>query len=196
MGVSETGQLAMVTNFRKIPEPTGDLLSRGELPLEFLLNRKANFQSHLQSMGMSYAPVNLLWGSGTELHYWSNQNPENVESLGKGVHGLSNALLNTHWPKVERGKEMLSELIRTGEPSFDSLLRILEDQHQAKDEDLPQTGLPLDWERALSSINIPLVEGYGSLTSTVLVMTKSGTVELCERNKLTGERVNFVIEPG
>lgn len=70
-----------------------------------------------------------------------------------GIHELSNHLLDTPWPKVEKGKAALGRIIqRSGDALRDSLFELLYNCQQAPDEDLPQTGVTLEFERLLSSV--------------------------------------------
>ena len=192
LGLNESGELATVTNYREFPPTRDGLRSRGELPLLYLNGAEPDFSAYLRSHGASYGPVNLLWGKVTALHYWSNRGSGEVEKIDSGVHGLSNALLDTPWPKVERGKVALTALLAQQDVSAESLFKLLNDQTQAADSDLPRTGLPIEAERALSSIRIPLFEGYGSLTATVLRVAITGAVEVWERNYATGRTTQMV----
>ena len=104
------------------------------------------------------------------------------EPIPSGVHGLSNAELDTPWPKVTRTKAALARLASSAEP-FDSeaLLGILRDPTRAPDEELPDTGVGVDLERFLSP---PFIVGpeYGTRSSTVVLFRTDGTTELHERS--------------
>ena len=80
-------------------------------------------------------------------------------------------MLNTDWPKVKRGKEELSRIISSGGTDMaDRLLRLLQSAERAPDYMLPSTGVPLAWERLLSSIFIE-GEGYGTRCSSIVLMS-------------------------
>ena len=101
------GRWAAVTNYRET-EPTRDgAPSRGQLVLKFLRGQQtpAEFLSEIAQSGQTYAGFNLLFGVETEVFSTSNRGPG--EQVGPGVHGLSNHLLNTPWPKVVAGREAL-----------------------------------------------------------------------------------------
>ncbi len=108
-----------------------------------------------------------------------------MRGLGPGVHGVSNAQLDTPWPKVEALKSRLDGALRTApggassDPGLatlvDALFAALADCTVAADEDLPATGVPLARERSLSSAFIRMPgSNYGTRCST-LVITERGT---------------------
>jgi len=92
---------------------------------------------------------------------------------------LSNHLLNTPWPKVVRAKSRLTELL-AAELQVRDLFDLLADRTRAADPDLPDTGLDLGRERALSSIRIEM-DGYGTRCSTVVLVDRTGAVTFEER---------------
>ena len=93
------------------------------------------------------------------------------------LHGLSNAALDTPWPRVQRLKQAVGEGLaaqhtRTG--LVDALLQALQDRQAAPDDALPDTGVGLARERALSPpfIAIPGPDrriAYGTRCSTIVV---------------------------
>lgn len=163
------------------------------MPIDYLLSRQNRFEEHLRSESSNYAPVNLLWGQGVELSYWSNQG-RGIARLTPGVHGLSNGFLNEEWPKVERGKQHLSRLITDDSVSVEGLLDLLDDTTPAPEAELPHTGLPPELEKALSSIRIKIRKGYGSRTATVVLCNRSGEYRIAEKNYQTQEVVEFVVD--
>jgi uncharacterized protein with NRDE domain len=97
------------------------------------------------------------------------------------VHGLSNALLDTPWPKVERGREDLARILAGPEAELESgLFRTLALRDPAPDARLPDTGVGLEWERLLSSLFISM-PGYGTRASTLLLVRHDGRVRFIER---------------
>lgn len=172
MGVTRDGKFAALTNFRdpKQMSVTGKR-SRGELVADFLKGAMpANgYMERLEASKASYPGYNLLAGDTTGLYSYSNIEDE-VREVEPGIHGLSNHLLNTPWPKVERGKKSLMELLQTvGRDLPDRLFSLLQHAEPAPDADLPDTGIGLEWERLLSPLFIRS-EGYGTRCSTVLLM--------------------------
>ena len=114
-----------------------------------------------------------------ELFYYSNRGGE-VTELSSGIYGLSNHLLDTPWPKVAGGKARFQELVESDEFNKEGLFGVLADQALAADERLPDTGVGLEIERALSSIFIR-TPGYGTRCSTVLTFARELRSELDER---------------
>jgi uncharacterized protein with NRDE domain len=101
--------------------------------------------------------------------------------VGPGVHGLSNHLLDTPWPKVEKGKARLAaQLERPFEA--EAAFSLLDDTERASGGELPSTGVSLELEERLSSIRIPAVGGYGTRCSTVLCFGTDGKIEFHERS--------------
>jgi uncharacterized protein with NRDE domain len=119
-----------------------------------------------------YPGYNLLAGTRDELFYYSNRG-DGVHKVQPGIHGLSNHLLDTCWPKVRRGKEGLGRIIAEAGDNEDkmveSLLGLLQYAEPAPDELLPTTGVSTEWERLLSPLFIK-TEGYGTRSSAVLLM--------------------------
>ena len=128
-----------------------------------------------------YDGFNLLVAANDELLHYANVS-DAITELAPGVHGLSNHLLNTPWPKVERGKAALRSLLAGDlDELVAGLFNALNDAGPAADKDLPRTGIPLEWERRLASIFIATPD-YGTRASTVVLMERSGKINLTERN--------------
>ncbi|HBX55563.1 MAG TPA: hypothetical protein DEH10_09265, partial [Pseudomonas sp.] len=100
------------------------------------------------------------------------------QQLPEGLYGLSNAALDTPWPKLQKGKALLGECLI--EPQTEALLDLLHDAQQPADASLPDTGVGLNTERLLSSIFIA-TRSYGTLASTVLLARADGSRQLVER---------------
>jgi uncharacterized protein with NRDE domain len=106
--------------------------------------------------------------------------------LAPGVYGLSNHLLDTPWPKVERGRRALAAALQDGgAPEPDALFEILATTDPAPDPELPDTGVGREWERVLSSLFI-VSPTYGTRASTVLLIDATGTATFAERSFLPG----------
>jgi uncharacterized protein with NRDE domain len=104
--------------------------------------------------------------------------------LAAGVYGLSNHLLDSPWPKVERGKRALREALAQGakpDRLIEKLLAALSDRSIADERLLPSTGISKDWEKALSAAFIG-APGYGTRASTVLLVDTEGEVHFRERS--------------
>lgn len=181
LGVSRTGRLATVANYRHPSEFNRQGLSRGWLTVDFLrgATEPAGYLETVARRGQSYKGFNLLVGDGSELAYYSNREG-GIRQLSPGLYGLSNALLDTPWPKVAQGKAALAEILATGPPAPEGLLTILADTSRPPDELLPDTGVGLERERLLSSRFI-VSPNYGTRASTVILFDRTGEVTFVER---------------
>jgi uncharacterized protein with NRDE domain len=138
---------------------------------------------HVAARRNDYSGFNLLVGEfnaeDATLFYFSNRGGP-AEELKPGVYGLSNHLLDTPWPKLRRGTERLSQLIRIPGLETQMYFDLLADEVLADDADLPDTGVGYEVEKALSSIFIR-TPGYGTRSSTVVTIDQTGKAELKER---------------
>src|SRR5690606_37197698 len=155
--------------------------SRGHLVSDFLLNgdQPHEYAQQVLAKGEAYNGFNLVFGWPDELLYYSNYS-SSIQPLPNGIHGLSNHLLNTPWPKVERGKAKFSALLESKTIETPKLFDLLYDENRATDNQLPDTGLSLERERVLSSMFIKSPD-YGSRCSTVLLIDHSNHVRFIER---------------
>lgn len=193
MGVTRQGRYAAVTNYREAGAKGSGAPSRGALVAGYLVadERPEAFMARLQQQGSWYNGFNLLAGDPEGLYYYSNRDGA-VRSLAPGLYGLSNHLLDTPWFKVEQGKaELAAALMDDGPLSPDDLFPILANEAPAPDESLPDTGVGPDWERVLSSrfITSP---SYGTRSSTVLLIDRTGQVQFVEQTKLPGASTSEV----
>jgi uncharacterized protein with NRDE domain len=172
MGITKAGRFASLTNYRNPQENTEGKRSRGELVANFLKS-SASPQEYMEGLRDSrdiYPGYNLLAGTIDDLYYYSNVGNQ-VQKVKPGVYGISNHLLDTDWPKVERGKQGLLRLMQAPNDDLnEQLFTLLQNADPAPDERLPQTGISLEWERILSPIYIH-ADGYGTRSSTVLLAT-------------------------
>ena len=182
MGLAHGGRFAAVTNFREGGRPRRGQRSRGWLVRDYLLSdiEPDRYLSALQRDAEQFDGFNLLVGLGQRVWYWSNRAGV-AHVLTPGVHGLSNHLLNTPWPKVERAKSRLAALANApAEQLGERLFDLLADDRRADDDELPSTGVPLEWERVLSSAFIRTPE-YGTRSSTVVLLRADGHALFEER---------------
>ncbi|PLT33467.1 hypothetical protein CUU64_14020 [Bacillus sp. V5-8f] len=173
MGVTTTGRFAALTNYRNPQEKTEGKRSRGELVANFLKTHEIS-KDYLKKVKVErdlYPGYNFLAGDANELYYYSNVE-DTVKRLDPGIYGVSNHLLNTAWPKVQRGKEGLSQIVGDSvEQMTEKLLNLLQNADPFPDELLPNTGVSQEWERILSPLFIKS-EGYGTRSSTVVLMSE------------------------
>jgi len=99
--------------------------------------------------------------------------------LQSGIYGLSNAGLDTPWPKLRKARAALATNLDPATP--ENLLALLADPSPAAEHELPQTGVPLEWERRLSSVFIASPE-YGTRASTALIRHADGALDILERS--------------
>ena len=193
LGVATDGRWAAVTNFRDGTSPEPGARSRGELVAGYL-SGSTRAQAYVASMEHSaheYHGFNLLVGDGAGVHYLSNKE-DGPMMLAPGVYGLSNHLLDSPWPKVERGKLALREaLAGAAKPDrlIETMLAVLSDRSIAEERALPSTGIAKDWEKLLSAAFIG-APGYGTRASTVLLIDHEGEVHFRERS--FGERGELI----
>ena len=102
-----------------------------------------------------------------------------------GIYGVANHLLDTPWPKLTITRQRFTELLKASDVNVDALFTMLMDRTPTADKDLPRTGLPLDWERTVSSPFI-VNDRYGTRTSTVLLVERNGRTILHERRFESG----------
>lgn len=195
LGITRDFRFAAVTNYRDLASLREDAPSRGRLVLDYLAGDAAPdaFLRHLQPSAQAYNGFNLLVGNPAALWYYSNMEDE-IRPLEPGHYGLSNHLLDTPWPKVEKGKRQLREIIANPVVSPDSLLDMLDDTTRAPDALLPETGVPLEWERELSAMRIQ-TPGYGTRVSTAVLVDRNQRVTFVERTlahaNIAGDEVAF-----
>ncbi|NOY13675.1 MAG: NRDE family protein [Deltaproteobacteria bacterium] len=181
LGITRRGRFAAVTNVREPLKATGRELSRGHLPRDFLQTDASNeqFGRHLMQGRSDYRGYNLIFGQPDRLHYYSNRSAKPL-CLEPGIYGLSNAALNTPWPKVETGKQQLTALLCHPQIVVSALFELLSSTQIAADHQLPDTGVSLDWERRLSAIRITGPD-YGTRTATLLLVNAQGQVDFFEQ---------------
>ena len=188
MGITKSGRFSAVTNYRELPLDPNKEKSRGVLPLDYLANGY-NAEQYLMEKSREdklFAPYNILVGNSHELFYYSNK-VDNFHKIDSGVHGLSNHLLNTDWPKVQKGKADLTTWINNSDNKVEELFEILSNKSLAEDHLLPNTGVEKDWEKKLSAMFIESPD-YGTRMTTVLLVNRNGEVSYIEREFLNGSK--------
>ncbi|HYW07441.1 MAG TPA: NRDE family protein [Longimicrobium sp.] len=182
MGVARDGRWAAVTNVREPTVPQrANAPSRGALVADFLRGSAspAGYAAAIASRAGDWNGFNLLVGDADSVWWLSNRAPGPV-LVEPGAHGVSNALLDTPWPKVVRGRHDVRRIVGGAASVDEELFRALALREPAPDAELPDTGVGREMERALSS---PLIvtPGYGTRASTVLRISASGEVTFAER---------------
>ena len=187
LGITKAGRVAAITNFREPQNLKGGVSSRGGLVSEFLCGSE-NPREYVHSIRQNsdrYNGFNLILGDRSGLFYFSNAG-DLFREISPGMHGLSNHLLNTPWPKVERGRKLLGRLIsKTENPPPEEIFNILADTSRPDDRQLPDTKIGLEWERLLSSI-FTQSEVYGTRSSTIIFVDRENNVTFIERSFTAG----------
>jgi uncharacterized protein with NRDE domain len=182
LGVTRTGRYALLTNVRDPSRHDPSAPSRGSLVPQ-LLASDAPVLAALDAVrraGARQNGFNLLAGDA-ESAGWTSNRAADVRTLSAGVYGLSNATLDSDWPKVRRTKAAVAQWIAAGEDAPEPLLEALGDRTLASDDALPRTGVALEWERLLSAPFI-VDARYGTRSSTVLTVDRAGEVRFVERS--------------
>jgi uncharacterized protein with NRDE domain len=203
LGISPGGRVAFLTNVREA-QPAAAPRSRGELVTRWLESSAdaGDFAQALGQDGAAYGGFNLVLGDfQTNAWSWLSNRHGGASTLDKrlhfqalapGVYGLSNAALNTPWPKTMALQRVLADALtaQTYTPTDDALQArlwtALANRDRAPQEQLPATGVPLAMEEALSSAFVDYPErAYGTRSSTVLLASAQGGREGARRWDVT-----------
>ncbi|MCX5833592.1 MAG: NRDE family protein [Deltaproteobacteria bacterium] len=182
LGVTKKGRFAAITNYRDPGSHKHQAPSRGHLVSNFLAGtgEPVEYVRKIASGAHEYNGFSLFVGDRSSMHYLSNRG-SGPKDLSPGLYGLSNHLLDTPWPKVERGKKALEALLADSDHlREEALFDILADRSRTPDELLPSTGMSLEWERILAS---PFIVSpvYGTRSSTVILVNRDGKVTFVEK---------------
>jgi uncharacterized protein with NRDE domain len=178
LGLTAAGRLALVTNVRRPSTPDPEAPSRGSLVPLWLRTDQRPDQYWMGAALGGYAPFNLIAADFRRGDcFWASNEATAPRRLERGIFGLSNAALDTPWPKVTTLKARMTATLEDAE-SVDTiatrLFEALADSGQAPDADLPMTGIGLDKERLLSPAFIRTPDGgYGTRCSTVIVAERA-----------------------
>lgn len=193
-GLTRTGRLALLTNVREPALLRPDAPSRGALVVDWL-TAADDAPAFARRLAAGYNGFNLITADLAQgaWHWLSNRTPQPLR-LGDGIHGVSNAALDTPWPKTVGLKAALATALADADDTgrlMDALLTALADDRPAADADLPDTGVGLARERLLSPRFVRMADPlqpdlalYGTRCATVLI-----TEALAD-----GQRVTHVLE--
>ncbi|MCB1190696.1 MAG: NRDE family protein [Leptospiraceae bacterium] len=196
-GVNKNGKFVAITNYRELPLVLLGKQSRGEIADNFLKSNDSPkvFLEELHKKNERYNGFNVLLGDTIQLFHYSNRE-RIINQLQPNVFGLSNAFLDTPWPKVVKGKEYLRKAIKKDEIDSEEVFSFLQDKEISPDCDLPHTGISLEHERMLSPLFIES-HNYGTRTSTIITFDYEGNVVFTERSYIPEyitKRFTFHIE--
>lgn len=198
MGASRNGRFAAITNYREPQEPELPLeFSRGHLVRNYLISADTaeEYAWRLQDVGDAYRGFSLLLGDGKDLVCASNRMEEPIR-ITPGSHALSNHLLDTHWPKAHHGRLRLDAVLQSQHLDAEHLLALLSDRSLVPGEEPEAFDLHLAPER-LTRMAFVVSPEYGTRSSTVLLLDRTGKLEYVERqfdaqgNALGTERFEF-----
>ncbi len=203
LGVSGTGGFALVTNLREPDHFDPALPSRGDLVQQALAIDAADDAALAALAAVPRNGFNLLrldlQGRGG---VWVGNHPTRLQRFGAGVHGLSNAKLDTPWPKLRRLSAALAQAVNDADDEqalVDRCFEALMDPTPAADADLPDTGIGLERERLLSPAFIrmpPAATGgraaYGTRCSTLVVVHSDGGNEAMRWAAPAGSRATVI----
>lgn len=174
-------RIAAVTNVRQLPFRDDWTHSRGRLVVDWmgLGEHWPQFAARAEAEAATTGPYNLLLRDNETLRYGGNRPAWHASDVEPGIHGLSNAALDTPWPKLERCKQALAQWLpavadalqapRSPDPLLlEPLFVLMRDAEPAADALLPDTGIGLQYERLLSS---PFIESerYGTRCTTLII---------------------------
>ena len=183
LAVTRGGRYALLTNIREPGVRDNTAPSRGGLVTHVVADEASPGASvgTLLANTAAYNGFNLIAGDTTAAHWGSNR-ATGVRELMSGIHGISNAALDTPWPKVLRSKAALGAWCDGPAGDIDALFAVLGDRTLAPDDLLPNTGVSLEWERRLSA---PFIVGddvgYGTRCSTIVLLGRDGRARFIER---------------
>lgn len=199
MGWTKTGKFAALTNVRAPSEKNPDLRTRGEItslflkshlaPQEFIKTHEKKFHRYngfnFLSLDLSVPEPQLLWLSNRVMmgHSIRQRKAMNPQSLTPGIYGLSNALLDTPWHKVQHRIGAFAQMLAMDPGQFqktEQYMQMMQDSTQAPDAYLPQTGVSYEWEKVLSSAFIRS-EHYGTRSTSLFRIRYDGHYEMIEK---------------
>ncbi|MBC6425041.1 MAG: NRDE family protein [Ekhidna sp.] len=191
MGINKNGRFAAVTNYRDIKNIKSDAKTRGDLPTDFLLSTDSPeaYALKVREKRDKYNGFNLIV-LDEEMAYTGSHSEDSYQ-LGFGIYGLSNALLDTPWPKVEKAKSAFECLIQK-KFKLEDLISLIDDTETAADGLLPDTGLDYEREKALSAMCIRTPD-YGTCCSTAIRIDYEGNVEFMEKSYSVGDRMENTV---
>lgn len=185
LGITKQGRIAAVTNSYLTTDQESDKkLSRGKLVMDYLTGDIGpnEYLGQIRQQRSDYNGFNLIVGSSDSLHHYNNILDE-MSVLQTGNHAVSNATLDTPWPKVTLTKAAMAELAGSSLLDEEAIFRIMADRTPPPDDRLPDLPLDLPILRAVSA-NFIQTERYGTLSTTLILIDHSDQVTFVERSYL------------
>ncbi len=171
-GISESGRIAVITNYRDKLNFDPELTSRGELATNFLDSDITvnEYLITLKNNKDNYNGYNILFGDTNQLVWYCNKSNEH-RYLEPGIYGLSNAFLDTPWPKLIDVKSQFTDKIHNNKIEPHQLMSVMLKKQCYPESDLPDTGIDKELEIGLSPIFVGL-DGYGTVLTTLIYLGK------------------------
>ena len=168
LGLGRGGRMAALTNVRDPHQFSADAPTRGALVADFLRGDVSarSYLDRVSPQAAAFNPFNLLLFDGESLLGFESQGAQ-TRVFAAGVNGVSNASFNTPWPKLQRLTQALHEQSMPAVVDPNALMPLLTDAQTASDAQLPDTGVSLETERALSAAFIRM-PGYGTRASSIV----------------------------
>lgn len=174
LGLTAQGRLGMLTNVRDPKRHDPLAPSRGRIVPEWLAGREPSDQFWMRTALSGYNGFNLIAADFVAGEcFWATNTGAHPVRLERGIYGVSNAALDTPWPKVVSLKSRLREALEAHDAVdalADALFAALGDRSVADDGLLPDTGVGIARERELAPAFIRTPDGrYGTRCSTVVI---------------------------
>lgn len=182
MGFHPEGKFAALTNVRDMENDCKSALSRGDLVKDFLTGELDPYQylKRVKKKQSEYNGFNIMVAEGAEMYVFSNYG-QGITQVTPGLHGVSNALMDTPWPKVQTAKADLGGLLEKPSLAPDHLLDLLQSRTLAEMDQLPKTGLKPHLEQAVSAQFIAVEGYYGTVNTTAVLWQHDGKVFMTEK---------------
>ncbi|MFZ6813323.1 NRDE family protein [Undibacterium sp. Rencai35W] len=177
-------KFAAITNVRAPSEKRTDAPSRGKLVSDYLTGSLSaqDYIASIKDKVDDYNGFNLLVGDDNDLIWFSNRkrdDPRNGQALPPGIYGISNAALDTPWPKVVKTKAEFASLLCQRAPE-EAYFEMLSNTTPAPDCRLPDTGVSFEMERLLSAACIESPD-YGTRVSSLVKIHSHHPAEFHEK---------------
>lgn len=179
LGLTAQGRLALVTNVRGGMAADPSAPTRGRIVTDWLAAREDTGDFWMRTAMSGHNGFNLIAADFQRGEcFWASNTAAYPMRLERGIYGLSNGPLDAPWPKVRTLKTRLHTAMNTA-ASVDELaaqlFAALADRAVAPDDALPQTGIPIERERQLSSAFIRTPDqSYGTRCSTLIITERVG----------------------
>lgn len=188
MGMHRSGRFTAITNYRDLANLKATAPSRGKLTKDFLTGGQSpeEFFAGVKPTLDLYNGFNLLILENDRLFYFNNVH-QVLEEVKPGIYGLSNAFLDTPWPKVEKAKSYFRSSLKKDRVDRREIMEWMCDSEEAADEALPETGVTPELEKKLSAMCIS-TENYGTCCTTVVSISSGNEVNYTEKTYARGKR--------